>query len=99
MHTILFENKIDNCAYILHGSLSDNDHVYALQNKFASLNVPCHATCLSAHRNTQQVIDLLNKHKHKRIVWVTVAGKSNALSGVISANTTQPCIACPAVQG
>ena len=29
------------------------------------------------------------------IVWVTVAGRSNALSGVVAANSNYPVIACP----
>ena len=33
--------------------------------------------------------------KHRKIVWITVAGRSNALSGVVSANTPYPVIACP----
>ena len=33
--------------------------------------------------------------KEANIVWVTVAGRSNALSGVVASNTTYPTIACP----
>lgn len=96
LYAMLFgDSDIDNCAFILHGSPSDTAHVQKLQTELDKHNVPHHTVCSSAHRNTQDVIDLLNKHKHKRIVWITVAGMSNALSGVISANTTQPCIACP----
>ena len=29
------------------------------------------------------------------MVWVTVAGRSNALSGVVAANSKYPVIACP----
>ena len=29
------------------------------------------------------------------MIWVTVAGRSNALSGVIAANSKYPVIACP----
>ena len=31
----------------------------------------------------------------RNIIWVTVAGRSNALSGVIAANSKYPVIACP----
>ena len=30
-----------------------------------------------------------------KIIYITVAGMSNALSGVVAANTTNPVIACP----
>jgi len=37
----------------------------------------------------------LRQKKRKRIVYVTVAGRSNALSGVVACNSTYPVIACP----
>ena len=32
---------------------------------------------------------------NQKVVFVTVAGRSNALSGVVAANTHRPVIACP----
>ena len=95
LFTMLFNDVVDNCAFILHGSPSDSEHVNKIQIELNNLNIKHHTVCSSAHRNTQDVINLLNEYKHKKIVWITVAGMSNALSGVIAANTTQPCIACP----
>ena len=41
-------------------------------------------------------IKLLKRYKkHQDIVFVTVAGMSNALSGVVACNTSVPVIACP----
>jgi len=40
-------------------------------------------------------INRLRQKKRKRIVYVTVAGRSNALSGVVACNSTYPVIACP----
>ena len=31
----------------------------------------------------------------RRIIYITVAGRSNALSGVVACNTRYPVIACP----
>jgi 5-(carboxyamino)imidazole ribonucleotide mutase len=39
-------------------------------------------------------LDHYNSRKYK-IVWITVAGRSNALSGVMAANSRHPVIACP----
>ena len=49
----------------------------------------------SAHKETTKLLNVLNQHKDDKLVWITVAGRSNALSGVVASNTTQPCIACP----
>ena len=40
---------------------------------------------------------ILRKYNDKkgRVVYVTVAGRSNALSGVVASNTQYPTIACP----
>ena len=53
----------------------------------------------SAHKNTQMVLEILNGYEeqksYRNIVYVTVAGRSNALSGVVACNSTYPVIACP----
>ena len=51
----------------------------------------------SAHKNTRDVLDILDSYENKKsnIVYVRVAGRSNALSGVVSCNTRYPVIACP----
>lgn len=55
----------------------------------------------SAHKQPLKVLSLLNrfqdeKNKHGSVVvYVTIAGRSNALSGFVSANTTFPTLACP----
>ena len=38
---------------------------------------------------------IYSKNKNRRLVFVTVAGRSNALSGVVSCNVSSPVIACP----
>jgi 5-(carboxyamino)imidazole ribonucleotide mutase len=42
-----------------------------------------------------EILEYYEYHKSKKIIYITVAGLSNALSGVVSANVTQPVIACP----
>ena len=39
--------------------------------------------------------DIITPFQKKRIIYVTVAGRSNALSGVVACNTSYPVIACP----
>lgn len=50
----------------------------------------------SAHKTPKKVIEIMNEDKKDiNLVYITVAGRSNALSGFIDANTYRPVIACP----
>ncbi|UCE16060.1 MAG: AIR carboxylase family protein [Candidatus Bathyarchaeota archaeon] len=51
----------------------------------------------SAHKTPRELLNLLEKYEKSgnSIVYVTVAGMSNALSGLVDANTKHPVIACP----
>lgn len=49
----------------------------------------------SAHKTPQKVLQILKEYEKERIVYITVAGRSNALSAFVDANTTRPVIACP----
>jgi len=49
----------------------------------------------SAHKTPQKVLQILKEYEKERVVYVTVAGRSNALSAFVDANTTKPAIACP----
>ena len=49
----------------------------------------------SAHKTPRNILDILEEYKDERIVYIAVAGRSNALSGFVDANTIKPVIACP----
>lgn len=49
----------------------------------------------SAHKTPEKVLEILREFEQQRIVYVTVAGRSNALSAFVDANTAKPVIACP----
>lgn len=50
----------------------------------------------SAHKQPQKVLEILEKYNaQKRVVYVTIAGRSNALSGFVGANSPHITIACP----
>ena len=87
-------------AVILSGSEKDSAHVNKLHKALASKNVHSESFVCSAHRQTQALLNLLNKFESsgKNIIYITVAGKSNALSGVVAANTNKLVIACPPFQ-
>ena len=49
----------------------------------------------SAHKTPEKVLKTLKEYEEERIVYITVAGRSNALSAFVDANTAKPVIACP----
>jgi len=48
----------------------------------------------SAHKTPEHLLTVLREEKHPQ-VYITVAGRSHALSGFVDAHTTKPVIACP----
>jgi phosphoribosylaminoimidazole-succinocarboxamide synthase len=84
---------------ILSGSFTDLDHVHKISGALSKNNskLKIITEVCSAHRNTQKVLDLVKQYDSNggKTVWITIAGKSNALSGVVAANSTNPVIACP----
>ena len=49
----------------------------------------------SAHKTPGKVLEILKEFEREKVVYVTVAGRSNALSAFVDANTSKPVIACP----
>lgn len=49
----------------------------------------------SAHKTPEKVLEILKEYEGENVVYISVAGRSNALSAFVDANTTRPVIACP----
>jgi 5-(carboxyamino)imidazole ribonucleotide mutase len=50
----------------------------------------------SAHKNPERVLEIIRSVKEKdSVVFVTIAGRSNALSGFVAANCNKPTLGCP----
>ena len=82
---------------ILLGSKSDMEHRAAIARGLDRFGVTHETRIASAHRVTRYLLDLLDSYERdgRPRVYVTVAGRSNALSGVVDANSRHPVIACP----
>ncbi|OGF52872.1 MAG: hypothetical protein A2Z21_04230 [Candidatus Fraserbacteria bacterium RBG_16_55_9] len=82
---------------ILAGSEKDDWHVEALEEELKSRKIPYEPKVASAHKNTREVlelVDMLNR-SIEPVVAITVAGGSDALSGVVAHHAHFPVIACP----
>lgn len=82
---------------ILSGSPRDNDWVDKIVSVLDRLAVPFVRRIGSAHRVPEHVLQLLRHYDSDAAptVFITVAGMSDALSGLAAANVVSPVIACP----
>jgi 5-(carboxyamino)imidazole ribonucleotide mutase len=82
---------------ILLGSKSDMEHRAAIARGLDRFAITHETRIASAHKVTRYLLDLLDRYEQddRPRVYITVAGRSNALSGVVDANSRHPVIACP----
>jgi 5-(carboxyamino)imidazole ribonucleotide mutase len=82
-------------AVILMGSEKDLEFCREIAKHLKRLAVNYVFRVASAHKTPENVLAILKEFENENIVYVTVAGRSNALSAFVDANTTKPVIACP----
>jgi 5-(carboxyamino)imidazole ribonucleotide mutase len=83
---------------IIMGSGSDQPFVDSIASALRDLGINFERRVASAHKTPKKLLAILEENEnHCSIVYVTVAGMSNALSGFVDANTVHPVIACPPV--
>ena len=82
-------------AIIIMGSERDLDFSREIANFLKLLGVNYEFRVASAHKTPEKVLEIIKEFEKENIVFVTVAGRSNALSAFIDGNTTKPVIACP----
>lgn len=82
---------------ILAGSPSDSSWVDRISRYLTELGVTHERRVGSAHRVPEHVLALLRSYDNDETptVFITVAGMSDALSGLTDANVASPVIACP----
>lgn len=81
---------------IIMGSKSDTAHAKKITDKLDKLNIKWEQHVASAHKNPLKVLEILeSQSREKNLVYITIAGRSNALSGFVAANCSFPTLACP----
>ena len=81
---------------IIMGSTSDEPHAKKITDKLDEYKISWEQHAASAHKEPLKVLKILEDNKDKtNIVYVTIAGRSNALSGFVAANSNFPTIGCP----
>jgi 5-(carboxyamino)imidazole ribonucleotide mutase len=78
------------------GSTSDEPHAKKITDKLDEYGITWEQHAASAHKEPLKVLEILTANKdEKDIVYITIAGRSNALSGFVAANCEFPTIGCP----
>mgnify|MGYP006263898163 FL=1 len=81
---------------IIMGSASDESHAKKITDNLDNLNISWEQFVASAHKQPLEVLKILEDNTNEEsLVYVTIAGRSNALSGFVGANSEFPTIACP----
>ncbi len=80
---------------IIMGSKSDLDWSKKVANTLKKFGIKYTLRIASAHKVPLKVLEIIKEYENEDVVFVTVAGRSNALSGFVDAHTTKPVIACP----
>ncbi len=78
------------------GSTSDEPHAKKITDKLDEYGIAWEQHAASAHKEPLEILKILETNKNsKNIVYITIAGRSNALSGFVAANSEFPTLGCP----
>lgn len=80
---------------IIMGSRSDLEWSKRIAETLDRLGVESALRVASAHKIPLKCYELIKEYEKENVVFITVAGRSNALSGFTDAQTFCPVIACP----
>ncbi len=80
---------------IIMGSKADLDWANQIVKVLDSFEIASVARIASAHKVPLKCYNLIKEYEKENVVFITIAGMSNALSGFTDAQTHCPVIACP----
>jgi len=77
------------------GSERDLEFSREVAKTLKRLGVAYEFRVASAHKSPLKVLEILKEFEQQKVAYITIAGRSNALSAFADANTSKPVIACP----
>jgi 5-(carboxyamino)imidazole ribonucleotide mutase len=80
---------------IIMGSKSDLDWSKKIAKALDNLGITSILRIASAHKVPSKCLEIIKEYEKENVIFITVAGRSNALSGFADAQTHCPVIACP----
>jgi len=84
-----------NKVVIIMGSKADLEWANQIGNVLKTFGIEVVTRIASAHKVPLKCYDLIKLYEKENVVFITIAGMSNALSGFADAQTFCPVIACP----
>ena len=95
MNIHLIELKIMSKVVIIMGSKADLEWAKQISNVLTGFEIETVTRIASAHKVPLKCYNLIKEYQKENVVFITIAGMSNALSGFTDAQTHCPVIACP----
>ncbi|MBI5754775.1 AIR carboxylase family protein [Candidatus Peregrinibacteria bacterium] len=82
---------------IILGSEKDKAFAEKITAHLDAFDIPYKIHVASAHKVPELVLSLVENYNKssEAVCYITIAGRSNGLSGVVAANAVHPVIACP----
>jgi len=80
---------------IIMGSKADIEWAKQISNVLLSYEIETVTRIASAHKVPLKCYNLIKEYEKENVVFIAIAGMSNALSGFTDAQTHCPVIACP----
>lgn len=82
---------------IILGSSSDLSYGNEIAVRLSDLGIENRIKVASAHKTPEYLLDFIKKNEkdNQALVYICVAGRSNALGGLVDAQTHYPVINCP----
>jgi 5-(carboxyamino)imidazole ribonucleotide mutase len=80
---------------IIMGSKADLDWANKISSVLTIIGIDSASRIASAHKVPLKCYNLIKEYEKENVVFITIAGMSNALSGFTDAQTYCPVIACP----
>lgn len=80
---------------IIMGSKADLEWAKQISNVLTGFEIETITRIASAHKVPLKCYNLIKEYQKENVVFITIAGMSNALSGFTDAQTHCPVIACP----
>ncbi len=81
---------------IICGSESDFPFAEKIMKPLVDKDISTELFAASAHKEPKKALEIIEKYSQDpKTIFVTIAGRSNALSGFVAANSNNITIACP----
>lgn len=84
---------------IIMGSKSDLEWSNKIKDILKSFSIEVIMRVSSAHKTPLRCYEIIKEYEGNDVVFITVAGRSNALGGFVDAQTCCPVISCPPRSG